>query len=65
MARKRKSTQLQENIFNTLNVGSVGMTGAPAFMTGGALYMSATGKGMPKSFRSKKPKFGKYKNLGF
>lgn len=59
-----KKNQLRSNIVNTLNVGTLGMTGAPAFMTGGTLYMSATGEGMPKAFKSKKPKFGKFKNLG-
>ena len=62
MAKKR--SRLQENIFNTLNVGSLGMVGGGAFKSAGVLYMGSTGKALPKVARGKKPKFGNFKNLG-
>lgn len=61
---RRPKGQLRKNIFNTLNVGSVGMTGGIAWKSAGVGRIASTGEGMGSIRKGKKPKFGDFSNLG-
>jgi hypothetical protein len=61
---KKQKPSLRKNLFDIINVGSVGMTGGGAWKSAGVLRMGATGEGLPKA-SGRAPKFGNFRNLGF